>query len=100
MAVTKEQVEELWFTELKNDEIARRLGLEGKALVRLKHLFGLPDRPTHHVVDPDTDTIADRCAEVQAMWTESERRRRLVYGPARWRPQVVSVDPGFCAGLR
>lgn len=95
MAITKEQLEELWYTSITNAEIERLLGLEGKSLVRLKQEFGLPDRPTHHVVDPDEDTIAARCAEVQAGWTAGERKRRLVGGPTRWRPPNFTMDARF-----
>jgi hypothetical protein len=43
--------------------------------------------------DPSPEEIAERCAEIQAGWSEAERLRRLVYhAPVLEAPVVVVAD--------
>lgn len=42
--------------------------------------------------DPDPETIAARCAEIQAEWSEDERRARNVYGEHGWTPTAVHAS--------
>lgn len=47
---------------------------------------------TEKVDDPDEATIAERCAEIQREWSDSERRRRSVYKAGEWTPTVVPAS--------
>lgn len=47
---------------------------------------------TRRADDPLESEIAERCAEIQREWSESERRRRSVYKGGEWTPTVVPAS--------
>lgn len=44
------------------------------------------------VPDPDPQTIAARCQEVQAGWSEAQRLARKTCGPNSWLPPILSAN--------
>lgn len=94
--VTKEQLEALWYTEMTNDEIARKLGVRAQRIWEYKNRFGLPPRAvcrTKVAVDPDPETIERLCAEIQATWSPAERARRAGAGAGQaWMAPRMSVN--------
>jgi hypothetical protein len=42
--------------------------------------------------DPTLEEIAERCLEVQAAWSERERRNRAGLTEYLWRPQRIEFD--------
>ena len=88
----------LWHTELKNDELASRIGVARGHLWYLRQKYGLPGRKKRRTRppsdDPTPEEIAERCAEVRRGWSAEEEARRLCGKPTRWRPpQYHKFDP-------
>jgi hypothetical protein len=70
------------------DTISSALGVtKSQTLHRIRRAYLMP-----RADDPDPATIAARCAEIQAEWSDEERRRRNVYGDQRWTPTAVPVS--------
>lgn len=79
----------LWNTDLRQEEIAEKLGISPSQLKSAAYRHGLKPRSGRVVVkpldDPTPVEIEARCLEIQSQWSEEERRRRLVGGgTGRW----------------
>lgn len=83
----------LWESELKNDEIAERLGMTRSQLFGTARRFLLPPRPKNRaanrtgakLVDPTPEEILERAAAIRANWTPEIRAQRCVGGrKSRW----------------
>lgn len=78
----------LWASELKNDEIAERLGITRGQMWSLSRRLKLPQRPDHLRAwcentgrtkdDPSPEEIVQRAAEVRAGWDDATRLQRTV----------------------
>lgn len=100
-------VRSLWFTDLRNDELAAALGVHRGSLQTLRERYGLPLRPHHspkatntRLDDPTADEIEERAAECRAKWSREEEERRLVAGRRRYefpRYQYDGRNAAFCA---
>jgi hypothetical protein len=81
---------QLWHTDLKNDELAARIGVARGNLWHLRKKYGLPERKQRRTrppaADPTPEEIAERCAAVRLGWSAEEEARRLCGKPDRWRP--------------
>ena len=89
---------QLWHTDLKNDELAARIGVARGNLWHLRQKYGLPERKQQRTrppaVDPTPEEIIERCAEVRRSWSPEEEARRLCCKSARWRPpHYTKFDP-------
>ncbi len=80
----------LWHSDLKNEELAARIGVARGHLWHLRKKYGLPPRKQQRtrppMVDPTAEEIAERSAEVRRKWSPAEEARRLVGGAGRWQP--------------
>lgn len=77
--ISREKIEAVWYSKASNDELQELLGITEYQLWMAKRFYDLPRRPSvPSGDDPDEETIAERCREVQAGWTPEERERRYV----------------------
>lgn len=79
----------LWNTDLRQDEIAQRLGISAAQLKSAAYRHGLRPRSgrtvTRQADDPTPAEIEAMCLELQSTWSDEERRRRAVgSGHERW----------------
>lgn len=98
---TMQQVLRYWYTRLKAEEIAERLGISPTMLYRLRKRYKLPPRPADRKkinesrgVDPTEEEIAKLKQEIQASWSEAEAAKRFI-GPSKpepWTPPRFTHD--------
>lgn len=80
-------VRSLWFSDLRNDELADAIGVHRGSLYTLRERYGLPLREQHclkgnaaHKSDPTAEEIEQRAAECRAKWSREEEARRWLGG--------------------
>lgn len=98
---TMQQLLRYWYSRLKAEEIAQKLGISRNMLRTLQSRYKLPAREadkkrprTHRITDPTEEEIAHLKHQIRASWSEKEAARRWV-GPARssaWQPPSYSYD--------
>lgn len=80
--VTDDQVRAWVRSGTDRQSICRACGWTDRQLdERIRLVFGEPAEG-----DPDPETIAARCAEIQASWTDAEKRRRAAFTSLRQGP--------------
>lgn len=85
----------LWNTDIKNRELAARLGIAVSRLWEIRKRYGLPPRKHERKPtlddDPTPEQIAERCAVIRRRWSKTEEAMRLVGGAStEWRPPSYS----------
>lgn len=88
---------ELWFSDIKNAELAKKLGVSRARLWDIRKRYGLPPRRHERggtwPRDPSPQEIEERAAEVRAGWSDEVRQNRgRGSKPQPWRPPVLSLD--------
>lgn len=87
---------ELWAdTTIRNDELARRLGITKNQIHSLRRWLGLPLRYCRQPAREDisTDEIKRRAAEIRKTWSPEEReKRRVGASRSRWQPPAYDYD--------
>lgn len=94
MQVDLEEMTRLWNdTTIRNDELARRLGVPQVRLQSLRHRFRLPRRYGREPPQKELTTaeIRRRAAEIRRGWTSEEREKRRV-GPRRKKWVLPAFD--------
>lgn len=83
--VDRDYLEELWFSDHRNDEICELLNVTRGHLHWLARHHGLGRRPATAntnqrgpTEDPTEEEIRERAAAIRATWTPNERRGRMV----------------------
>ena len=74
------RIEELWMQGKTPKEIASIMGMTYSGVMSVKQRQGLPNikRPTVcKIIDPTPEEIRQRCAEIQAGWTEQQHEERM-----------------------
>jgi hypothetical protein len=80
--VTDDQIRAWVSSGTDRQMICRACGWSDRQLdQRIRQVFGQPADG-----DPDPETIAARCAEIQATWTDAEKRRRASFTSLRQGP--------------
>lgn len=73
----------LWNTDMRQEEIAEKLGISTAQLKSAAYRHGLRPRAGRVVKretdDPTPDQIAAMCLELQSKWSDEERMRRGGY---------------------
>lgn len=80
-------------------EKRRRREPDGQELadsLALLRLYPLPDDPMRYERDPSPQEIRERCAEIQATWTETEWASREMLASRAVNMRVVSVSREPC----
>ena len=87
-----------WATHAPIEAICRRWRITKDQLIRLRKLWHLPPRldrskryKPKHQADPTPEEIAERCAEIQATWTDRTRYERAVVKPKSFTIPVASL---------
>jgi hypothetical protein len=88
---------QLWHSDLKNEELAARIGIARGHLWHLRNKYGLPPRKQQRTrpryQDPTPQEIEERAAEVRRGWTPEEEARRVCGRREQWRPpQYAQFD--------
>lgn len=96
---SESDVRRLWFSDLRNDELADALGVPRGAIYRIRVRFGLPARVRHarkgtaaHKPDPTIDEIAQRAAEIRSRWSRIDEESRWVGGQRGYQFPSYSYD--------
>ena len=79
----------LWFTDIENRELAKRLGISTSSLWEVRKQHGLPGRKREHNMptdDPTPEEIEQRCMDVRRGWTQEEEAQRFVGKKSCWAP--------------
>ena len=82
------RIEELWMQGKSPKEIARIMGMTYGAVLSVKQRQGLPNirrerlETVSKIIDPTPEEIRQRCAEIQAGWTEQQHEERIRGGLA------------------
>lgn len=87
----------LWHSDLKNRELAEKLGVSVSGLWDIRKRYGLPPRKHERKPrqseddDPTPEEIEERCAAIRQKWSQTEWSLRRVGGaPQQWRPPSYS----------
>lgn len=81
MQVDIAEMTKLWNdSTIRNDDLARRLGVTPPQLHSLRHRFGLPTRyfAKEPKIELSTSEIRRRAAAIRRGWTPEEREKRRV----------------------
>lgn len=79
----------LWFTDIENRELAKRLGISTSSLWEVRKQHGLPGRKREHNMptdDPTPEDIENRCRDIRRGWTQEEEAQRFVGKKSCWVP--------------
>lgn len=79
----------LWWTDIENRELAKRLGVSTSSLWEIRKQYGLPGRKREHNMptdDPTPEEIEQRCMDVRRGWTQEEEAQRFVGKKSCWVP--------------
>jgi hypothetical protein len=90
----------LWFTDIENRELAKRLGVSTSSLWEVRKQYGLPGRKREHNMptdDPTPEDIKQRCMDIRRGWTQEEEAQRFVGKKSCWvPPECGSIRAIFC----
>jgi len=96
MRVDTALARELWNDNtIRNDELARRLGVTKHQLHSLRRWLGLPTRYYRKPVKDEISTkeIKRRAAEIRKGWSPEERQKRATGSRRRqWQPPAYDYD--------
>lgn len=98
---TMQQLLRYWYTQLKAEEIAEKLGVSRAILYRLQKRYKLPRREADRrrpsaarTADPTEEEIAQIAKEIQSNWTDAEAKKRWVgqTAPPPWQPPMYTYN--------
>lgn len=96
MKINTALARELWADNaIRNDELARRLGITKHQLHSLRRWLGLPPRYYRKPVADEISTkeIKRRAAAIRKTWSQEERQKRATGVRRRhWQPPAYDYD--------